>query len=104
MATGIKVRVKLKGDVAEVKSLMKHPMETGARKDADTGDIVPRHHITQITFANNGAPVMLVNCSTAVARDPYFRFSFGNASAGDRFTVSWVDTRGEADSSETILA
>jgi len=103
MATGIKVRVRLKGEVAEVKSLMQHPMETGARKDPDTGDIVPAHYITQLTFTNNGNPVLVVNCSTAVARDPYFSFSFRPAMAGDKFSVSWVDSRGDVDSVETIL-
>ncbi len=103
MATGIKVRVKLKGHIAEVKSLMKHPMETGARKDPDTGELVPFHHIRQISFVNNGTPVLLVNCSTAVARDPYFTFRFRNAQAGDKFTVNWVDTRGETDSIEMVL-
>ena len=41
MASKIKVKVKLKGDVAEVKSLMMHPMETGARKDPDSGATIP---------------------------------------------------------------
>ena len=39
MASNIKVKVKLSGDVAEVKSLMLHPMETGSRKDPDTGEL-----------------------------------------------------------------
>jgi sulfur-oxidizing protein SoxZ len=103
MTTGIKVRVRLKGEVAEVKSLMQHPMETGARKDPDTGDIVPAHYITQLTFTNNGNPVLIVNCSTAVARDPYFSFSFKPAMEGDKFSVSWVDSRGAVDSVETVL-
>lgn len=103
MASRIKVKVKLKGDVAEVKSLMLHPMETGARRDPNTGDVVPAHHITQLTFTNNGKPVMVVNCSTAVARDPYFSFSFGGASASDKLKVSWVDNKGESDSIETVL-
>ena len=59
MASKIKVKVQLKGDVAEVKSLMLHPMETGSRKDPDTGSIIPAHYITQLTFSNNGATVML---------------------------------------------
>lgn len=104
MATGIKVTVRRKGDVADVKSLVRHPMETGAREDPDTGELVAMHHITQITFAHNGATVLLVDCSTAVAKDPYFRFSFTNASAGDRLTITWVDTRGETDSTETVLS
>jgi len=104
MATKIKVQVKLEGEAAKVKSLVVHPMETGARKDPDTGTLVPRHHIEQLTFANNGIPVLVANCSTAVARNPYFNFSFTGASPGDKFTVNWVDNRGESDSLETILS
>ena len=104
MASKIKVKVKLTGDVAEVKSLMLHPMETGSRKDPDTGSVVPAHYITQLTFTNNGATVMLINCSTAVSRDPYFSFSFKGAKAGDTLAVSWVDNKGESDSKEIVLA
>ena len=103
MASKIKVKVKLKGDVAEVKSLMMHPMETGSRKDPDTGATIPAHHITQLTFTHNGQPVMIVNCSTAVSRDPFFSFSFKGANAGDKFTVSWVDNTGDTDSTEIEL-
>ena len=104
MAGKIKVRVKLEGDVARVKSLVVHPMETGARKDPDTDTLVPRHHIEQLTFTNNGNPVLVANCSTAVAKNPYFNFSFRGASPGDKFSVSWVDTRGETDSLDVILS
>jgi sulfur-oxidizing protein SoxZ len=45
-----------------------------------------------------------VNCSTAVAKNPYLYFSFRGASPGDKFTVSWVDTKGESNSLETILS
>ena len=103
MASKIKVKVKLKGDVAEVKSLMLHPMETGARIDPDSEDFVPAHHITQLTFTNNGKPVMVVNCSTAVAKDPFFSFSFKGASPGDKLKVNWVDNKGESDSIEQVL-
>jgi sulfur-oxidizing protein SoxZ len=103
MAGNIKLKVKLKGDVAEVKSLMLHPMETGSRKDPDTGATVPVHHITQLTFENNGETVMAVNCSTAVSRDPYFSFSFSGAKAGDQFAVRWVDNTGESESAEITL-
>jgi len=103
MASTIKVKAKLKGDVAEVKTLMLHPMETGSRKDPDTGATIPAHHITELTFLNNGAAVMTAHCSTAVSRDPYFSFSFGGAKAGDKLTVSWVDNTGESDSTEITL-
>jgi len=41
MASNIKIKATLSGDVAQIKSLMMHPMETGTRKDADTGELVP---------------------------------------------------------------
>ncbi len=104
MASKIKVKTKLSGDVAEVKSLMLHPMETGSRKDPDTGQLVPAHHITQLTFANNGKTVMVANFSTAVSKNPYFSFKFSGAKAGDTLKVAWVDNLGGTDETETTLA
>lgn len=103
VADTIKVRVTREGDRAQVKCLIVHPMETGLRKDPVTGATVPRHHITRISFANTGRAVLVIHCSTAVAKNPYFEFSFDGARANDRFSVEWVDTRGETDSLETVL-
>jgi sulfur-oxidizing protein SoxZ len=103
MASTIKIKARLSGDVAEVKSLILHPMETGTRKDPDTGDLIPRHHITQLVFANNGEAVMVANFSTAVSKNPYINFSFRGAKAGDTLKVSWVDTLGDSDELETML-
>lgn len=103
MAGKIRVRVKLEGELARVKSLVVHPMETGSREDPETGEKVPRHHIEQLVFANNGRPVLVANCSTAVSRNPYFNFSFRGARAGDVFSVNWVDNLGETDSTEVTI-
>ena len=103
MASKIKVKTKLSGDIAEVKSLMLHPMETGSRKDPDSGEIIPVHHITQLIFTNNGQQVMLANFSTAISKNPYFSFSFRGAKAGDTLKVSWVDNLGEKAELETQL-
>ena len=103
MASTIKVRAKVSGDVADVKSLMLHPMETGTRVDAETEAVVPMHHITQLTFTNNDKLVMVANFSTAVSRDPYFSFKFTNAKAGDTLRVVWVDNNGGTDEIETVL-
>ncbi len=104
MADTIKIKTRLSGDVAEVKSLILHPMETGARKDPDTGELVPRHHITQLTFANNGEAVMVANFSTAITRNPYINFSFRGAKTGDTLKVTWVDNLGGSDELETVLS
>ena len=103
MASKIKVKAKLSGDVAEIKSLMLHPMETGSRKDPDTGEPVPAHYITQLTFMNNEKAVMVANFSTAVSKNPYFSFSFRGAKAGDTLKIGWVDNTGATDELETVL-
>ena len=103
MASSIKISAKLKGNVADVKSLMLHPMETGARKDPDTGNIIPAHHITQLIFTNNGKEVMVANFSTAVSKNPFFGFSFEGAKAGDTLKAKWVDNIGATDELETVL-
>ena len=103
MASSIKISAKLKGNVADIKSLMLHPMETGARKDPDTGNIIPAHHITQLIFTNNGKEVMVANFSTAVSKNPFFGFSFEGAKPGDILKAMWVDNNGATDELETVL-
>ena len=103
MAGKIRVHVKLENDLARVKALVVHPMETGSRNDPETGELVPRHHIERVTFANNGKTVLVADCSTAVSKNPYFTFGFRGAGPGDRFTVDWVDNLGQAGSFEKII-
>jgi len=103
MAATIKLSAKLKGNEAEVKSLVLHPMETGARINPDTGNTIPSHHITQLIFTNNGKQVMVANFSTAVSKNPYFGFSFTGAKAGDTIKAVWHDNNGESDELETQL-
>lgn len=103
VANTIKIRAEVSGDVAEVKSLMLHPMETGSRVDPATGQLVPAKHITQLTFTNNDNLVMVANFSTAVSRDPYFSFKFVGGKVGDALKVVWVDNTGGSDAFETTL-
>ena len=45
MAEPMRIRATMAGDVADVKVLMNPPMETGQRKDAKTGQLVPALYI-----------------------------------------------------------
>ena len=103
MASTIKISAKLSGDVANVKSLILHPMETGARINADNGETIPAHHITQLVFTNNGEQVMVANFSTAVSKNPYFGFSFNGAKPGDTLKAVWTDNTGASDELETTF-
>lgn len=103
MAKTIKIRARIKGDVCEVKSLIKHKMETGLRKDSKTGKVIPAHFIQEVNCEHNGNSVMSANWGTAISANPYLSFSFTGAKKGDTFKLSWVDNKGESDSAEVAI-
>ena len=103
MADPMKIRAGLKGDVADVRVLMNHPMETGQRKDS-SGNLIPVHFIQEITVKLNGKSVIEAQVSQAVSRNPVFSFRVKGAKAGDRLEISWLDNKGEKNSTETALA
>jgi sulfur-oxidizing protein SoxZ len=104
MAEPMKIRATLQGDVAEVKVLINHPMETGQRKDPNTGETIPLHFIRLVTATLNGTPVMEAQWSQAISRNPFFGFRIRGAKAGDRIAVRWSDNRGQEGSIETTVA
>jgi sulfur-oxidizing protein SoxZ len=103
MAKSIKIRAKVKGDSCEVKSLIKHIMETGLRKDKKTGKLVPAHFIQEVVCEHNGTEVMSASWGTAVSTNPYLSFKFSGAKKGDTLKLSWVDNKGEKDSAEATI-
>ena len=66
MPEPIRMRIKLDGDIADVRVLIGHPMETGLRKDPKTGELVPMHFIKTVVASLNGNPVMQAQWSRAV--------------------------------------
>ncbi|MFN3973589.1 MAG: thiosulfate oxidation carrier complex protein SoxZ, partial [Gemmobacter sp.] len=68
MAEPMRIRAQMQGDVADVKVLMNHPMETGTRKDAKTGQLVPAHFIQEVTATLNGKTVLEAELGPAVSR------------------------------------
>jgi sulfur-oxidizing protein SoxZ len=103
MAEPMKIRASLSGGVADVKCLMNHPMETGLRKDAKTGGIVPAHHITNVTATVNGATVLDAEWGGGISKNPYLAFKVAGAKKGDKVTVSWVDNTGDKNTTETSI-
>jgi len=104
MSDSIKVRAKVTGGVTEVKALINHTMETGQRKDAKTGKLVPAHFIQELTCTHNGETVLAAEWGVAISKNPYLSFKFSGAKAGDTLKVSWVDNKGETDSIETKIS
>ena len=103
MAEPMRIRATLTGDIADIKVLMNHPMETGLRKDAKTGQLVPEHFIQEVTATLNGKTVMSVEMGAGVSKNPYLGFKIKGAKAGDKVAVSWVDNTGDKNSAEAEI-
>lgn len=103
MADPIRMRIALEGEVAVVKVLMPHPMETGLRKDAVTGELVPMHYINHVVVTHNGRPVLDARTSRSVSRNPFLELRITGARSGDRVGVRWEDNRGDSNSLETVI-
>ncbi|MCU0842238.1 MAG: thiosulfate oxidation carrier complex protein SoxZ [Thiobacillaceae bacterium] len=99
----MKIRAAMKGDVAEVKCLMNHPMETGLRKDAKTGQVVPAHHITKVVATLAGKTVMDAQWGGGISKNPYLAFNVKGAKAGDKVTVTWEDNKGEKETADATI-
>jgi sulfur-oxidizing protein SoxZ len=100
----MRIRATMAGDVADVKVLMNHPMETGLRKDAKTGQLVPAHFIQEVTATINGAAVLNAEMGGGVSKNPYLGFKVKGAKAGDKVVVSWSDNKGDKNSAEATIA
>jgi len=103
MGKPIKIRAKLKGDIADVKALMPHNMESGLRRDPETGELVPAHYITDVVAVHDGEVVLTAYWGTAVSKNPYLAFSFTGAVAGDTIKIRWIDNFGDNSEGEAVF-
>lgn len=99
-----KIRATMQVDVADIRIIVTHPMETGQRKDPKTGQVVPPHFIKNVTVTVGGKIVMEAQWSQAVSKNPYLGFRVRGAKAGDKVVVHWEDNKGESETTEATLA
>ena len=104
MASSIRPRAWMKNDVANVKALISHPMETGMRKDKATGGKIPAHYIQDLIITHNGEEVLHGYLGPAVSKNPFLNFKFKGAKKGDSLTISWADNLGNSDSLEVTIS
>lgn len=96
--SSIRIKAKAKGGNVTVKTLMKHKMETGLRKNKKTGKLIPAHFIQEVTATHGGNNVLTALWSGSISKNPYLSFKFAGGKKGDEITVSWVDNMGKTDS------
>ena len=104
MASPIKIRADLRGDVTHVKILMAHVMETGQRKDTKTNQPVPAHFIQEFSVEIGGKKVVAAETGPSVSTNPVFSFKVKGAKAGDKVVVKWVDNHGDSRTDEATVA
>lgn len=103
MAEPIKIRAQLQGDVADIRVLMQHPMETGQRKD-DKGQTLPAHFIQTFTISLNGKAIIDGQLNTSISQNPLFTFKARGIKAGDKLSVAWTDNTGDKRQDEITVA
>jgi sulfur-oxidizing protein SoxZ len=95
MAGQIQIRARMiSSDVADVKILLTHDMETGTRKDPKTKNLIPAHHISELTVTLNGKPVMQTQWGGGIAKNPFLGLRVKGAKSGDFVAINAVDNLG----------
>ncbi|MDX1347992.1 MAG: thiosulfate oxidation carrier complex protein SoxZ [Thiomicrorhabdus chilensis] len=102
MSIKIRMRAKSKGGIAEVKALIKHPMESGVRMNKKTGKPYPAKYIDMVEVMVNGTKAVDAQWSGAVSANPYVAVKV-KANSGDEVALSVTDNTGEKGSSSITL-
>jgi sulfur-oxidizing protein SoxZ len=103
MPESTRIRAQANGNVAVVRVLMAHDMESGQRKD-EAGKTVPAWYIQEVRAVLNGKTVLTAQWGPSIAKNPFLQFSIKGAKAGDKVGISWTDNRGDKRSDETVVA
>ena len=82
------------GEVIELKALIRHPMETGYRRDR-YGEQIPRHILKRFECRYNGELVFAADFFPAVAADPFLVFHTVATESGV-LEFRWVDQDGQS--------
>jgi len=104
MTEAMKMRAKMEGDVADVKVLIQHPMDTGLMKDKKTDKLIPPFFINQVVATLNGKTVLNAQWGVAVAQNPFLGFRVKGAKPGDKVGVNAVDNLGTKYDGEVVVA
>ena len=99
----IKIRTKIEDGITTVSAMLRHPMETGRRKGQETGELIPIHHIREVSCEVNGESVMTAVIGTGISTNPFFSFHLSDVKVGDILTLTWLDNLGNTDSIKTVI-
>lgn len=93
-------RVK-KGEVVLLRAKLKHPMETGWRKNA-AGETVPRKRIHKFVCEFEGEEILRADIHSGVSADPYLAF-FAKALKSGSFRFRWIEDGGHVYEKSAVM-
>lgn len=102
MSEPMKIRAFLLSGAVEVKLQVRHPMESGLRRD-EQGNRIPPHYIETLVVKCKDRVVFNARLGMAVSENPYLVFTFRGAEKGDPITVTWVDNLGDTRTDESVV-
>ncbi len=83
-----------KGEVFQVKTLIKHPMESGNRKDA-AGATIPRKILSRFECKANGKVAFSADFNTSVSADPFLTFAL-RLEETSKLEFTWHEDGGDS--------
>lgn len=103
MSEPIRIRAQIQGEIADLRILMQHPMETGQRRD-ENGQALATHFIQLFTVKLNGQLLIEGQLNTSISKNPLFAFKARGVKAGDKLSVHWTDNNGAERQDEVTIA
>jgi sulfur-oxidizing protein SoxZ len=97
MPQPMRIRATVKDGVVDVRVQIRHPMESGSRKD-EAGELIPAWYITRFSLTAGDRLLFAAQLGPGVARDPLLHIRVDGLAAGDEVLAAWEDSRGETQS------
>lgn len=82
-----------KGDIIDIKTLIRHRMETGYRVDS-VGKKIPRYIVKTLKVTYDGVEIFAMDFTQGVAANPFVAFSTRAVETGELVFI-WEDSKGE---------
>ena len=96
MSDTTKIKAKLKDGIVEVKALATHPMLSYQEAERAKKEV---NFITYVVAKIGDKVVYEASTSQFLSKDPYLKFNFKGAKAGDVLELTWKDLKGNTDTS-----
>lgn len=96
MANMMRVDARVLNDMTMVKLMVTHSMEDGLRKDKATGELIAAEFLREVNVEYAGKTVFAANLSAAIAKNPFFAFSFSGGAEGEAITINWIENTGKS--------